>query len=234
MRLAGAGSGAGQLGALLLTHLHSDHITDLGDVITTRWVMGFPALPLTVVGPVGTKAVVDATIASLGADISYRIAHHEDIVDPPAVGVVEVAEGLAWEAGGVRVTAAPSDHRPVAPTLAYRVEHDGRAVIIAGDTVPCATLDELAVGADLLVHTVIREDLIAPIPVQRLRDICDYHSSVEQAAQTAQKAGVRTLVLTHCVPAVVPGEEDAWRGLAAAHFDGTIEVPRDLDVVKLP
>ncbi len=234
MRLAGAGSSAGQLSALLLTHLHSDHITDLGDVITTCWVTGFPAVPLTIVGPAGTAAVVDATLASLGPDISYRLAHHEDLVAPPAVEVVEVTEGVAWEMGGVRVTAAPSDHRPVAPTLAYRIEHEGRAVIIAGDTVPCAGLDQLSLGADVIVHTVIRTDLIDPIPLQRLRDVCDYHSSVEQAAQTAARAGARTLVLTHCVPAVAPGDEDAWRVLAAAHFDGTVEVPQDLDVVSVP
>jgi ribonuclease Z len=228
LRLAAAGAGAPGLSALLLTHLHSDHITDLGDVITTRWVMGFGAPPLQVIGPPGTRAVVDATLASLVPDVQYRIDHHEDLVEGPAVEVVELTEGVAWEAGDVRVLAAPTDHRPVAPTIGFRVEHGGASVVLAGDTVPCATLDELSAGADALVHTAIRKDLIAAVPVQRLQDVCDYHSSVEEAAATAARAGVGTLVLTHYVPALVPGEEDLWRKLAATEFPGRVELGDDL------
>ena len=62
----------------------------------------------------------------------------------------------------------------------------------------------------------------------RLHDICDYHSTVEQAAQTAARAGVRTLVMTHYVPAPAPGQEDEWRELAAGHFDGEVVMGPDL------
>jgi ribonuclease Z len=75
---------------------------------------------------------------------------------------------------------------------------------------------------------VIREDLVRAIPAARLQDILDYHSSVEQAARTAARAGVRTLVLTHYVPPLQPGQEDEWRALAAAHFDGEIVLGDDL------
>ena len=80
MRLAAAGLGAPNLAAVLITHLHSDHITDLNDVITTRWVMTFEETPLTIVGPVGTKSVVDHLLASLEPDIEYRIAHHLSLI----------------------------------------------------------------------------------------------------------------------------------------------------------
>ena len=91
LRAAAVGVGADGLSALLLTHLHSDHITDLGDVITTRWVTTFddPA-PLPIIGPPGTAEVVDATLKAFGPDISYRIAHHADITGPPRVEVHEV------------------------------------------------------------------------------------------------------------------------------------------------
>jgi ribonuclease Z len=227
-RLAAAGHGAGQLAALLLTHLHSDHITDLGDVITTRWVTTFVPSPLPVFGPTGTRQVVDATVAALAPDIGYRLAHHDDLNEGPRVEVTEVDEGALPLDGDVRIIAAPTDHRPVAPTVGYRIEHGGRAVVLAGDTVPCAGLDELARGADALVHTVIREDLVRAVPAPRFLDICDYHSTVEQAAMTAAEAGVSTLVLTHQVPAVAPGAEDEWRARAAKHFDGRIEVGDDL------
>ena len=233
MRAAAAGSGAAGLTALLLTHLHSDHITDLCDVITTRWVSTLTPTPLPIIGPPGTAAVVDATLAALAPDISYRIAHHADITGPPDVEVREYTAGVVWDAGGVRITAAPTDHRPVEPTVAFRVDYAGNSVVVAGDTVPCATLDELARGADVLVHTVIRKDLVELMPAQRIRDILDYHSSVEQAAATAARAGVGTLVLTHYVPALVAGQEDQWRALAAREFGGRVELGDDLLTVSV-
>lgn len=233
MRAAAAGVGAAGVSALLLTHLHSDHITDLSDVITTRWVTTIGPNPLPIIGPPGTRAVVEATLAALAPDISYRVHHHADITEPPIVEVREYTDGVVWDAGGVRITAAPTDHRPVEPTVAFRVEHAGASVVLAGDTVPCATLDELARGADAMVHTVIRKDLVELMPAQRIRDILDYHSSVQQAAATAARAGVGTLVLTHYVPPLVPGQEDQWRELAAQEFGGTVELGDDLLTVSV-
>ena len=228
MRAAAVGVGAANLTALLLTHLHSDHITDLSDVITTRWVSTFVRTPLPIIGPPGTKAVVEATLAALAPDISYRIAHHADITEPPAVQVHEYTDGQVWDRDGVQITVAPTDHRPVEPTIAFRITQDGASVVLAGDSVPCGALDELARGAAALVHTAIRKDVVANSPSQRLRDILDYHSSVDQAAATAARAGVQTLVLTHYVPPLVPGQEDQWRALAAAEFSGRVELGDDL------
>lgn len=233
MRAAAVGAQSGQLTALLLTHLHSDHITDLNDVITSRWVTSFEPHPLRVIGPPGTGTVVDGLLASLAPDISYRLAHHEDLSWDPGVSVAEHLEGVVYDEGGVRIVAAPTDHRPVHPSVGYRIEHAGSAVVIAGDTVPCDGLDRLCDGADALVHTVIRADLVEDVPIQRLQDILDYHSSVEQAAATAKRGGVGTLVLTHYVPALVPGTEDEWRARAATEFDGVIELGDDLHTVRV-
>ncbi len=234
-RAAAVGLGANALTALLVTHLHSDHVADLGDVLITRWVSTFgpDAAPLPIIGPPGTAAMVEATLAAFGADIGYRIAHHADLTQPPAVEVHEHTDGIVWDRDGVRVLVAPTDHRPVCPTIAFRVQHDGVSVVLAGDTVPCEGLDRLASRADAMVHTVIRKDLVKALPLQRIRDICDYHSSVEEAAATAARAGVGTLVLTHCVPPIAPGQEEAWRACAAAHFDGRIELGPDLHRVEV-
>jgi ribonuclease Z len=99
MRAAAVGVGAANIAALLLTHLHSDHITDLSDVITTRWVTTFTRTPLPVFGPPGTAAVVAATLEALAPDISYRVGHHADITEPPAVEVHEFTDGVVWDAG---------------------------------------------------------------------------------------------------------------------------------------
>lgn len=234
-RLTAAGTGANALTALLLTHLHSDHIADLGDVIITRWVSTFtpdPA-PLPIIGPPGTAEVVEATLKAFGFDIGYRIAHHADLNSPPPVEVFEYTDGPVWDRDGVQIRVAPTDHRPVTPTIGFRVEHAGASVVLAGDSVPCESLDALASGAGALVHTVIRKDLIDPMPMQRIRDICDYHSSVEEAAATATRAGVGILILTHYVPAIAPGQEDEWRALAATAFDRQIELGDDLHRVEV-
>jgi len=234
-RLTAAGAGANGLTALLLTHLHSDHIADLGDVLITRWVTTFtpdPA-PLPIIGPPGTAEVVDATLKAFGSDIGYRIAHHADLTEPPAVEVHEYTDGVVWNRDGVEIRVAPTDHRPVAPTIGFRIEHADASVVLAGDTVPCDSLDELAAGAGALVHTVIRKDLIEAMPMQRIRDICDYHSSVEEAAATATRAGVGILILTHYVPGIEPGQEESWRAMAASAFDRQIELGEDLHRVEV-
>ncbi|OBC15868.1 ribonuclease Z [Mycobacterium sp. 852013-50091_SCH5140682] len=233
-RLAAVGSGANALSALLLTHLHSDHIADLGDVIITRWVTTFTEqIPLQIIGPPGTKRVVEAMLEAFGPDIGYRIAHHADLTAPPPVEVHEYTEGLVWDQDGVRTVVGPTDHRPVEPTIGFRIEHHGASVVLAGDTVPCTGLDALAAGAGALVHTAIRKDLVEQLPMQRIRDICDYHSSVEEAAATAARAGVGILILTHYVPAIAAGEEDEWRARAATEFDRQIELGNDLHRVEV-
>ena len=106
-------------------------------------------------------------------------------------------------------------------------------MVLAGDTVPCAGLDALAAGAGALVHTVIRKDLVEQLPMQRIRDICDYHSSVEEAADSAARAGVGILILTHYVPGIASGQEEDWRSRAAAHFPRQIELGDDLHRVDV-
>jgi ribonuclease Z len=184
--------------------------------------------PLSVFGPSGTDSLLRATEAMLEADIGYRMAHHDDLQWRPTVRVAEVDEGVIFDEGTVQVTAAATDHAPVRPTVGFRIDERERSVVIAGDTVPCAGLDELCDGADVLVHTVVRRDLIEEFDLPRLTDLLDYHSSVPEAAQTAERSGVRTLVLTHLVPTPAPGTEQGWLDQATAHFKGKVVLATDL------
>ncbi len=233
MRLAAVGVLPVMLDAVLLTHLHSDHICDLNDVVTTQWVMSPVPKSLRIFGPPRTRKVMDGLGTMLGPDVEWRLAHHADLTWAPQIDVVEVTPGVVLDEDGLRVIAARTDHRPVEPTLGYRVELDGKAVVLAGDTVPCAGLDELCQGADVYVQTVLRDDLVRLVPMQRFVDTIDYHSTVVQAAQTAARGGVRTLMLTHQIPTPGIGAADEWIALAREHFDGDIVFGEDLASISI-
>src|SRR3984957_8628145 len=108
MRAAAAGSAAGALRALLLTHLHSDHTTDLNDIITSRWITSFQPHPLPVYGPVGTALLVQRTEAMLETDIGYRLSHHDDLQWRPAAGGGEGGRGGGPGGEGGRIPPPPA------------------------------------------------------------------------------------------------------------------------------
>ncbi|MCU1467374.1 MAG: metal-dependent hydrolase, beta-lactamase superfamily [Actinomycetia bacterium] len=233
MRLVAAGVLPVMLDAVLLTHLHSDHICDLNDVVTTQWVMSPVPKTLRIIGPPRTAEIMSGLLDMLRPDIEYRLAHHDDLTWGPQTDIAEVTPGVVFDDEGLRVIAARTDHRPVEPTLGYRVEFEGRAVVLAGDTVPCAGLDDLCRGADGYVQTVLRDDLVRMVPMQRFVDTIDYHSTVVQAAETAARGGVRTLVLTHQIPTPGPGTADEWIAIAREHFDGEIVFGEDLTSIAI-
>ena len=236
MRLVGAGLFPPFLSAILLTHLHSDHISDLNDLVTSRWIMSPQPIVTNIYGPVGTQKVVDGLLHMLALDQQYRLDHHADLRSGPGMQITvnEVAPGDSFDIGDVRIIVGRTDHRPVSPTIGYRFEASGKVAALAGDTVPCAELDELCKDADLYVQTVLRPDLVEamskmlPAQAPRLHDILDYHSSVADAGQTAARCNAKTLMLTHYVPAMQPGQEGDWIAQAAAHFSGRIVAGPDL------
>jgi ribonuclease Z len=244
-----AGLPTARLGAVLLTHFHSDHIGDLGEAIAQSWIAG-RARPLDVWGPPGTTRVVEGFREAYAADVDYRVAHHGEATLPRAaagavahevtLGPEPAADAVVFERGGLRVTMFRVDHAPVEPAVGYRFDWAGRSVVVSGDTRRSASVAEHARGADLLVHEALAADLLARVPpvARRLglariakmaEDIVGYHTTPVQAAELAREAGVRHLVLTHLVPAptgflarwlFLAGVREAYAGEVTLGEDG--------------
>ena len=206
------------IGAVFYTHLHSDHIGELGEFNLQTWVAGRPG-PLRVYGPDGVTDLVHGFAEAYAADTRFRIAHHGAALLPPdraamvplpvQLGGAEATRVL--DEDGVVVTAFAVVHDPVRPAFGYRFEYGGRSVVVSGDTAPCPNLVTQARGVDVLVHEAlangmvrIMEDAARAVGEARvakiLGDIPSYHTSPADAAREAVAAGVRLLVLTHFIP----------------------------------
>jgi ribonuclease Z len=230
VQLLRAGVRPSHVPRVLLTHLHSDHVIDLGHLVMTRWIVGENA-PLEVLGPPGTRDHVERLLALWAWDIAVRRAHmHER--EPPRVAVTEIEEGLVLERDGLRVTAFLVDHEPVKPAFGFRFDGHDRRVVISGDTRPCENLIRHARDVDLLVHECTDMTYAAwspgcgwPTREAKVRDLQAYHTGPDEVGEVAAAARARHLVLTH----LMPGSEAAdLAARAGRRFAGRITVGEDL------
>jgi ribonuclease Z len=233
-----------RIGGVLLTHFHSDHIGDLGELNMITWADG-RVLPLRVFGPPGVDRVVAGLNETYALASKYRNAHHGESFMPLATSVMQpevidepkYGEGptKVVEIAGLTITAFPVRHEPVRPAYGYRFDYLGRSVVISGDTMKTPTLVDAAKGVDVLVHEAeaghmvekigeIALDVERPRVAQIMEDIRSYHTSPVQAAEAANAAGAKLLVLTHLVPpppnAVAAGI--FTRGVDAVRSDGWV------------
>lgn len=244
-----------KLQAIFLTHLHSDHIDGLGEALLQAWIAGGRSAPLPVIGPDGTDRVVAGFNAAYSIDQGFRIAHHgPKVANPAGAGgaayIARVPDGadsaVIYDRGGVKVTAIRVNHDPVKPAYGYRIDYQGRAIAISGDTVYSPSLVKTAKGVDVLFHEAMNKAMVAQIgaklgergqvnAAQIMHDIQGYHSSPEDAARAAREAGVKALVLYHLVPAP-PAKlvEPLFLGDAPRQFSGTLKLAQDGMIVSLP
>ncbi len=248
-----------RIAGVFLTHFHSDHIEDLGEVNLQSWGLGRPS-PLPVYGGPGVETVVSGFQSAYSQDEEYRIAHHGSalmvpdnfdmvpnrVAHPDGSGLAEGETQKVFEQDGLTVTAIGVNHTPVKPAYGYRFDYAGRSVVVSGDTKLSPGLAIAAKGTDVLVHEAQDQELLAVIHEEmaaagnaRLAkitgDIPSYHTSPVEAAGIANQAGAKLLVLTHLTPPI-PGWLAAHAfldGVSAVRPNGTL-VGHDGLMVSLP
>jgi ribonuclease Z len=239
-----------KIDAVFLTHFHSDHIGELGELNIQGWAQGRQT-PLKVYGPEGVESVVAGFNQAYAFDNGYRHALHakdrgllplaaatmqsSSIILPAQADARGVRSLTIYDQDGIRVTAIETNHAPVRPALSYRFDYRGRSVVFTGDTTYYRPLALAAAGTDLLVsegQASHLQDIVAreadaqgqTTLAQVLRDTRTYHITPVQAAEMANQARARMLVFNHIAPPIVnPVVTIPWlRGVSAVRPSGVI------------
>ena len=245
-----------RIDSVYLTHLHSDHIDGLGELLLMSWINGVRKTPTPVRGPVGTQEVVEGFNAAYRLDSTYRLAHHgPDVADPSGYGGAPeefvVPPGppgtlVVYEEGPLKITAIRVDHSPIEPAVGYRIDYMDRSISISGDTVYHPGFVAASKGVDIMFHEALNKKMVQTISdklgergIENGRvifaDILDYHTDPVEAAQAAQEASAAQLVLYHLVPQLpVKLLEPMFLGDAPSAFDGKITIGADGLIFSLP
>ena len=208
-----------QLDGIFFTHYHSDHMMDLPNMISRSWILGRTD-DLNIYGPDSLTSIVNDANSFVTIDNKYRLEHHgAEIMD------ITKAKGIAHEyhieqnssvevfqKDGIIITAFDVNHDPIRPAVGYKIEYNGKKIVISGDTKKNKLLEEMAQDCDLLVHEVmlmsfqkILEAELVKAQMDRnvkiINDIQSYHTNTKEVAALAQRANVKKLVLNHLAPA---------------------------------
>jgi len=234
-QLASAGVPLKALRHIFITHHHSDHNADYGNLIWLAWTAGL-STRVDTWGPPPLEKMTRLFFEMNAYDIDTRISNEGRVPIAPLVHVHEIRDdGVVMSDDNVKVTAALVVHPPVTPAFGYRFDARDRSIVISGDTAPSDNLARLARGADVLVHAVMYPQAIdrlvgrVPNAAALKESILGHQTSAEDAGRIAQAAGVKTLVLSHLVPSDDPQITDRmWIEAAQSRFRGHVILGRDL------
>ncbi|MEE9454514.1 MAG: MBL fold metallo-hydrolase [Paracoccaceae bacterium] len=231
--LVEAGIDLKTLGYIFITHLHSDHILELGPLLHTAWTSGL-ATPVQVFGPKGTRAYWQAFLASMQFDIDIRLADEGRPNLVEFVRITEHTEGPVLREPGLTVSALRVDHPPVTDCFALKFETGNKRIVFSADTAYFPPLADFASGADVLVHEAMLNEGVERLVARtgngaRLKQhLLNSHTLVEDAIKIARDAGVKHLYLHHLVPADDPEITlEYWDDYVHALWDGPVTVGRD-------
>lgn len=223
------------LRAVFITHHHSDHNADLGNL----FLLGWPGLRqrTTIVGPPPLQSIMRCFFEMNQYDIGVRTADEGRPSLEEFVHLQETTEGgVVYTDDRVQVTAALVNHPPIDHAFAYRIDTADRSIVISGDTTPCDNLVALADHADVLVHEAMFEPAIGNLVLgnngRSLRDhLMASHTSVTDVGAIAERAGVPKLVLSHLTPSSDVVSHETWESNARHGYHGSVVVGEDLMII---
>jgi ribonuclease BN (tRNA processing enzyme) len=251
-RLTRAGITIRDIDNIFITHPHSDHTGGLGGLLSTEYDYN-RTKPVNIYGPPGTDASIKALVAFLNVSADIRIS--EGMRTVPAANVFfghDTGIGVIYQDANVKVTAAENSHFNFTPgspaygkykSYSYRFETADRVIVFSGDTGPSAALTELAKDADLLVTEVISveewkelqiktgrwQSMTPEQQARALRRQVEEHITPDEIGKMATRANVKTVVLSHFLPATDPQDEYERLGEQVnKHFSGRVLVAKDL------
>lgn len=239
-----AGHHLNQLARIFITHHHSDHNLEFGNLIHTAWTAGL-ATAVTAFGPPGLKHLWRGFLAMNEFDIATRIADEGRPDLATLVDVAEYGEGLVHAEPGLTVMALRNIHPPITDSFALKFAIDQpygttRCIVLSGDTAYFPPLADFAKGADILVHEGLYlpgvDRLVARVKNgARLKEhLLASHTAAEDVGRIASAAGVRRLIVNHLVPADDPDvTDDHWRASVASTFSGRIDIAHDGMTVEI-
>jgi ribonuclease Z len=230
-RLTEYGMSMGAIDKLFLTHLHSDHILSVPDLLLEGWFEGRKA-PLQVWGPSGTKSMMEYIGKAFEFDIEAR-SDFDDRLTTAGIrsSSTDIQEGVVYENNGTKVTAFLVDHGPVKPAFGYRVDYGGRSVALSGDTRFSENLIKHSQRVDLLIHEVAA--VFSPDPKETERDRAqrekitrELHTTAEQTAEVFNRTKPRLAVYSH-------GGGPAEVAAARKTYAGPLEIGADLMTIEI-
>lgn len=228
-RLVEAGTNGAEVAALLVTHLHTDHLVDFYQLITSSWHQGRDH-PWEIYAPPPVIAHMREIMKAWEPERLQRIDFEQRAsVDGFELDLHEIADGDVFRVGDIEVTTVEVNHGPVAPALGFVFETADSKLVHSGDTARSDRLIEVGQGADLLIHEVFLHRHMQPDSHRSsatVDNVASYHTLSSEVGGIAKEMDVDTLVLTHFVP---PEFDRAALLMEVGHsFEGSVFIGEDL------
>ena len=239
-QLVNAGVSIPSVKYIFISHHHSDHNLEYGNLAYNAWAAGL-STPIHSFGPKGIEQMTRTYWDLNRFDVDTRI-EDEGRPDPRPLLIAKdiLDDGVVLQTADVKVTAFRTPHPPIIDSFAYKFETPDGTIVFSSDTAYNPRLAEFAKGADVLVHEALYVPAVDRLVIKTKngatlkKHLLESHTTTEDVGRIAAAAGVKVLVLSHFVPGDLDVTDDEWMADVKKHFSGRIVVAKDLMQLMLP